>query len=129
MSRGNVVRPVLGDYDQMRVWDSVTVHDHANALGLEVDPHPSADALCHHHYVRGDGVVNIREVIDVLPWDDRALAGSEWPQSHKCEADIVLANQANRRSSIDNLTKDAGHFCTKGMWACLTDSVQLRWIK
>jgi hypothetical protein len=79
VSRGDVVRSVLRDDHQVSMGNAVTVHHHANAFGLEAGAHPSTDSLRNNHHVRRDGVVNIGEVVDVLPWDDRAFAGSERP--------------------------------------------------
>ena len=101
------MRSILRNDHQVSVRDAVAMHYHPDALRLEVHPHPPAYSLGNYHHVRGKGIVDVREVINVLARDNRALAGRERPKRHECQAEFVLANQTDRRAAGNDLAENA----------------------
>ena len=101
------MRSVLWNDHEVSVGHSVAMNHHPNALRLEVRPHSSTYSLGHYHHVSSDGVVDDREVIDVLARDNRALTGRERPKRHERQTELVFANQTDRRAAGNDLAENA----------------------
>jgi hypothetical protein len=72
----DVVRAMLGNYNEMCVGDAEAVYDEPHALWLEDLPHPPSETLCNNHYPRSKLVFQISEVIHMDLRDDKTLARS-----------------------------------------------------
>jgi hypothetical protein len=71
--RGNVIRPMLRDDNQMSVGHAISVHDHPYTLRLEYVSHASPDSLRHDDDSLRCDIVNVGEVIDVRNRNDHAF--------------------------------------------------------
>jgi hypothetical protein len=85
------------------------MNDHADALWIEDGAHSTAYSLCNDHDVSGDAVIDIREMVDVLAWDDRAFSRSERAQGHERQAEFVRVDETDRRALGNDLAENARH--------------------
>lgn len=101
------MRAVLRDDHQVRVGYAVAMHHHPNALRPEVRPHSSSNSLGYNHHVRSNGILDVREVINVLARDNGALTGRERSKRHERQTELVFANQTDRRAAGNDLAENA----------------------
>ena len=81
--RGQMMRSLLRNNDEVRVGHAIPMNQVAYALEVERFPHPSAYRLCQGHDVGRDGIGKVREMVNVLIRDDDALARGSRVQRHE----------------------------------------------
>ena len=107
--RGQVMWPLLRHDDEVRMRDPVAMYEIADALRGEDRSHSAADTLGDGHDVLREKVWHIREVVDVLLGNDEALARCRRLQRHEGGDQVIVVDEACRRSTSDDVTEDAGH--------------------
>ena len=104
-----MMRALLRHDDEVRMRDSVAVHEVADALQTKRLAHASSKMLGDPHDVRGQCIGYVREVVDMLAGNDEAFAWCRGLQSHKRRDLIIAINEACRRTAGDDLAENAGH--------------------
>jgi len=101
--------PLLRHDDEVRMRDPVPMHEIADALRGKHRSHSAADTLGDGHDVLREKVWHIREVIDVLLGNDEALARCRRLQRHEGGDQVIVVDEACRRSPSDDVAEDAAH--------------------
>jgi hypothetical protein len=108
-SRRDIVCPILGNQDKMRMGHSVAVDDHSHSFRPEDLSHAPSDSLGRNHDPSGCAIIQVREVIDVPPRNDEAFSSGEWTKGHERHNGIVLKYDARWRLTGRDVAEHAGH--------------------
>ena len=104
-----MIRSLLRHDDKVRVGDTISVNEVADALTRELLLHPATYALCHAHYSLSHIIRQISEVVDMSSWNDEAFPWGGWLQAHECSDCLVAIDETRRCFVRENLAEDAAH--------------------
>ncbi len=108
-SRGDIIRTVLGDENQVRMGDAISMYDHSDPLGLKHLPHTAPDVLRHTHDSLGGSIVDVSKMVDMSERNNGALARRGGMDCHERDDEVVPIDSTGGRSPFNDLAEHTSH--------------------
>ena len=102
-------RSLLRNDNEVSMRNAVPVDQKPYALKRKAGAHLTPNVLSEHHDPLGDGIRDIRKVVDVRARNDEALTGRRRLKRHERQDIIVFVDKTRRRASRRDLAENATH--------------------